>query len=143
MPHLALQPDGANGYVWITLDGRTLVPLREDDGEGLKVVTTALVTSGVVDAEEPAAIQGLTVRTVEAHAAMYAETGNSADLIDRRQFNSGQQTDYRMEPHKPALVRQAVLNVVQGQENTERGLAAQLDDAVDDRTVGRHLHAMG
>lgn len=88
-------------------------------------------------------IQGVTVRTVEDRAATYAETGNSADLIDRRHFNPGQQIDYRMEPYKPALIEHVVLNVVQGQENTERGLAARMGNVVGDRTVGRHLHAMG
>ncbi len=30
-----------------------------------------------------------------------------------------------------------------GERNSERGLAKQLGKAVDDRTVGRHLHEMG
>ena len=85
-------------------------------------------------------MQSVMPRTIEAYRATYAETGNSADVIDRRHFNPGQLTDYRMEPHKPELIRRATLNLVRGEKNSERGLAAQLGDVVDDRTVGRHLH---
>jgi hypothetical protein len=143
MPRLTLQRDNETGYVRLSLDDDLCISLHAEDAEGLKVVTTALVAQGLIEAEEAAPLQGVTVRTVKDRAVTYAETGNSAALIDRRYFNPGQQTAYRMAPYKPALIQHAVLNVVQGQENTERGLAAQLDDAVDDRTVGRHLHAMG
>jgi hypothetical protein len=143
MPRLALQPDSENGRVWIILDGQEFIPLREGDGEGLRVVTTCLVDGEVISAEEAAAVQGVALRTVEGYRATYAETGNSADLIDRRHFNPGQLTDYRMGPHKMELIRQATLNLVQGKKNSERGLAAQLDEVVDDRTVGRHLHEIG
>jgi hypothetical protein len=143
MPRLTLQRDSKNGHVWIILNGQEFIPLREGDGEGLRVVTTCLVDGEVISAEEAAAVQGVALPTVERYRATYAETGNSADLIDRRHFNPGQLTDYRMEPHKTELIRQATLNLVQGKKNSERGLAAQLNDAVDDRTVGRHLHEIG
>jgi hypothetical protein len=143
MPQLTLQPDGKTSHIWVTLDGQRLVCLRKDDREGLKVIMTWLVDGQVISTEEAAAMQGMTLRTIEAYQATYARTGNSVDLIDRRHFNPGQQTDYRMEPHKPELIRQATLNLVRGEENSERGLAAQLGHVVDDRTVGRHLKAMG
>lgn len=142
MPRLGLQPDRAHHRVWVTLDDRRLVPLREGDREGLKVLTTWLVDHRLVSVEEAAAVQGVTPRAVEAYCATYATTGNSADLVDRRHFNRGQQTDYRMEPHKPALVRCATLNLLRGERNSERRVAEQLG-GVDDRTVGRHLHEMG
>jgi hypothetical protein len=119
------------------------MPLRAGDREGLKVVLTALVDGGVITLEEAAAVQEVTPRTVEAQQVTYATTGNSADLVDRRHFNPGQQTDYRMEPYKPELIRCATLNLLRGERNSERGLAEQLGHAVDDRTVGRHLHEMG
>ena len=125
MPRLALQLD--NGRVWVTLNKQRLVSLRGGDSEGLKVITTWLVDSQIISIEEAAALQGVMPRTVEAHRTRYAETGNSADLIDRRHFNPGQLTDYRMEPHKPELIRCATLNLVRGEKNSERGLAAQLD----------------
>ena len=143
MPQLTLRPDSKNGHVWVTLGGQKLVPLRDGDREGMKAITTWLVDGKVITAEEAAAVQEVRLRTVEAYRATYAETGNSADLMDRRYFNPGQQTDYRMEPHKPELIRQATLNLVHGEKNSERGLAAQLGDAVDDRTVGRQLHEIG
>ena len=88
-------------------------------------------------------MQGVTVRTVAGYQATYAETANSADLVDRRHFNGGQQTAYQMDVHKPALVRCVTLNLVHGEPNSERRLAEQLGRGVDDRTVGRHLQAMG
>jgi len=143
MPQLVLQPCSRNGHVWLMLDGEEFVSLRDDDCEGLKIITTLLVDSEVITVEEAAAVQGVMPRTVEAHRTTYAETGNSADLIDRRHFNPGQLTDYRMEPHKPKLISQATLNLVRGERISERELAARLDGVVDDRTVGRHLHEMG
>jgi hypothetical protein len=143
MPRLTLQPDSENGHMWVTLGGRRLISLRNGDREGLKVITTWLVDSQLISVEEAVAVQGVMPRTVEAYQATYARTGNSADLMDRRHFNPGQRLDYRMEPHKPELIRQATLNLVRGDGNSERGLAAQLGHMVDDRTVGRHLNAMG
>jgi hypothetical protein len=142
MPRLTLQPDRENGHVWVTLDGQRLVALRDGDHEGLKAITTWLVDSQLISVEEAAAVQEVTPRTVAEYQATYVETANSADLMDRRHFNPGQQTDYRMEPHKPELIRCATLNLLRGERNTERGLAAQLE-VVDDRTVGRHLNEMG
>jgi hypothetical protein len=143
MPRVTLQPDGESAHIWVTLDGQRLVCLRSGDREGLKVITTYLVDGQIISTEEAAALQGVTPRTVETYVATYAKTGNSAELMDRRHFNPGQQTDYRMEPHKPELVRQATLNLVRGNGNSERRLAAQLGYVVDDRTVGRHLNVIG
>lgn len=141
MPQLELQADGTQPWVWVTLNGQRLVPLRERDREGLKVLTTWLVDNQLISVEAAAEIQGVRPRTVAAYGATYAATGNSADLIDRRHFNGGQQTDYRMAPHQPALVRCATLNLLRGERNSERRVASQL--GVDDRTVGRHLLEMG
>ena len=143
MPRLTLQPDSENGHIWVTLGGQRLISLRKGDREGLKVIMTWLVDSQLISVEEAAAVQGVMPRTVEAYQATYAKTGDSADLMDRRHFNPGQGVDYRMEPHKPKLIRHATLNLVRGEGNSERGLAAQLGHVVDDRTVGRHLNAMG
>lgn len=143
MPHVTLQPDSANGRVWITVDGQRLVTLREGDREGQKAFMTWLVDSQLISVEEAAAVQGVTPRTVEKHQTTYARTGNSADLMDRRHFNPGQQTAYRMEPYKAALVRHTTLNLLRGERNSERRLAERLGHAVDDRTVGRHLHVIG
>ena len=143
MPRLTLQPDGESNHIWVTLDGQRLIPLRDGDREGVKAVTTCLVEGQVISAEEAAAVQGVTPRTVEGYRETYAKTGNVADVMDRRHFCPGQQTDYGMEPHKPELIRQATLNLVQGKPNSERGLAAQLGHEIGDRAVGRHLHKIG
>jgi hypothetical protein len=143
MPRLALQADSESNHIWVTLDGQRLIPLRDGDHEGVKVITTCLVEGQVISAEEAATVQEVTPRTVEGYRATYAKTGNIAAVMDRRHFCPGQQTDYGMEPHKPELIRQATLNLVQGQPNSERGLAAQLGYEIGDRTVGRHLHKIG
>ena len=143
MPRLTLQADSESNHVWITLDGQRLIPLRDGDHEGVKAITSCLVEGQVISAEEAAAVQGVTPRTVEGYRATYAETGNIADVMDRRHFCPGQQTDYGMEPHKPGLIRQATLNLMQGKPNSERGLAAQLGYEIGDRAVGRHLHKIG
>jgi hypothetical protein len=143
MPRLILQPDNESDRVWVTLEGQRVVSVRDGDREGLKVITTCLVDSQLISAEEAAVVQGVTPRTVERYVATYAKRGNSAELMDRRHFNGGQQTNYRMEPHKPELIRCATLNLMRGERNSERGLASQLGEVVDDRTVGRHLQAMG
>jgi hypothetical protein len=143
MPRLTLQPDGESNHIWVTLDGQRLIPLRDGDREGVKAVTTCLVEGQVISAEEAAAVQGVTPRTVEGYRETYAKTGDVADVMDRRHFCPGQQTDYGMGPHKPELIRQATLNLVQGKPNSERGLAAQLGHEIGDRAVGRHLHKIG
>lgn len=143
MPRLTLQPCSRSGHIWLMLDGEKLVSLRDGDCEGLKIITTWLVGGEAITVEEAAAVQGIMPRTVEAYQATYAKTGNSADLIDRRHFNPGQLTDYRMEPHKPELIRQATLNLVRGEKTSERELTARLNGVVNYRTVGRHLHEIG
>jgi hypothetical protein len=143
MAGLTLEPDSGSDRVWVTLDGQRLVCLRDGDREGLKVITTWLVDSHLISVEEAAVVQGVRPRTVESYVLTYTRAGNSAELMDRRQFNPGQQIDYRMAPHQPELIRQATLNLVRGERNSERGLAVQLGGVVDDRTVGRHLNEMG
>ncbi len=143
MPRLTLQADHKSNHVWVTLDGQRLIPLRDGDHEGMKAITTCLVEGQVISAEEAAAVRGVTPRTVEGHRAIYAQTGNIIDVMDRRHFCPGQQTDYGMEPHKPELIRRATLNLVQGKPNSERGLATQLGYEIGDRAVGRHLHKIG
>lgn len=140
-PRLDLRPDRERRRVWVILDGQRLVSLREGDREGLKALTTWLVDAQIVTVEEAAAVQGVRPRTVANYLATYATQGDSADLVDRRHFNPGQQRDYRMEVYKGELIRCATLNLVRGEKNSERGLADQL--GIDDRTVGRHLHQTG
>jgi len=140
MPRLTLQPDGESNHIWVTLDGQRLIPLRDGDREGVKAVTTCLVEGQVISAEEAAAVQGVTPRTVEGYRATYAKTGDVADVMDRRHFCPGQQTDYGMEPHKPELIRQATLNLVQGKPNSERGLRGAEDAGLAEE-IAAHIDA--
>jgi len=130
-PRLDLRPDRERRRVWVTLDKQRLVALREGDREGLKALMTWLVDAQIVTVEEAAAVQGVRPRTVVAYQATYAARGNSADLVDRRHFNPGQQVDYRMEAHKGALIRCTTLNLVRGEKNSERGLAEEVAAYLD------------
>jgi hypothetical protein len=143
MPQVTLQPDDAGKRIWITVGGEPLISLRAGDAEGIKCMITWLVDCGTISTEDGAATLGVTARTVEMYQDTYATTENSADLVDRRHFGAGQQTDYAMEPHKPELIRCATMNLVRGGSNSERGLAGQMGNVIDDRTAGRHLHEMG
>jgi hypothetical protein len=143
MPQIELQPGDASERIWIAVGGKRLIPLRAGDDEGMKLAITWLVDSETISAEDGATTLDVTVRTVEMYQGTYAETENSADLVDRRHFGAGQQTDYAMEPHKPELIRWATMNLVRGEPNSERGLAGQMGNVIDDRTAGRHLHEMG
>jgi hypothetical protein len=140
-PRLDLRPDRERQRAWVILDGRKLASLREGDREGLKALTTWLVDAQWVTVEEAAAVQGVQPRTVKSYQATYARRGNSADLVDRRHFNPGQQKEYRMEAHKATLIRCATLNLLREEKNSERGLAQEV--GVDDRTVGRCLQRIG
>ncbi len=140
---VSLQPDEAGQCVWLSVAGQRVMAMPVSDCAGLKLLSTWLVHSQCLSSAEAAAVQGVRPCTVESYRARYAVRGDSIDLIDRRRFNAGQHTAYRLEPHKPALIRHMVLNVVHGQRTTERGLAEQVGRQVDDRSVGRYLHATG
>lgn len=140
-PRLDLRPDRERGCAWVILDGQRLASLREGDREGLKILTTWLVDAQLVTVEEAAVVQGVRPRTVRNYQAAYARRGNSADLVDRRYFNQGQQKAYRMEAQQATLIRCATLNLLRGEQNSERRLAEEV--GVDDRTVGRHLQRIG
>ncbi|MCP4544218.1 MAG: hypothetical protein GY832_44465 [Chloroflexi bacterium] len=143
MPRLTLREKRESSHIWVLLDGEKLISLRDGDSEGLKVVITWLIDSQEINIEEASAVLGVTVRTVEKYRARYAERGNSVDVMDRRHFNGGQQTDYRMEEVKPEFVRRSALNLVKGKKNSERGLAKQLENVVGDRTIGRERQETG
>jgi len=79
MPRLTLQPDSENGFVWVTLDGQRLVPLRDGDREGLKVITTWLVDSQIINAEEAAAV-GILLKQLQHRVNLSAFGGGEAHL---------------------------------------------------------------
>ncbi len=124
-------------------DDQPVGALRRGDTTGLALFLIWQVEAGLVSAEEAAHLLGVTPRTVLEHCVTYAHTADSLDLIDRRHFNPGQQTAYRMEAHRAALVAHWTRNLVNDQSTSGRYLAAQLGGVVNDRTVDRHLNEMG
>ncbi|MDO8616608.1 MAG: hypothetical protein Q7T33_12885 [Dehalococcoidia bacterium] len=143
MPTIRLQDDPDRSLQWLVWDEQPQLALQTGDATGLALVLTWQVNAGRLSCADAAALLGVTPRTVQERCATYATTANSADLVDRRHFNPGQQTAYRMAAHRPALVAQWVRNLVADQPTSGRRLAAQLGGAVDDRTVDRHLTELG
>ena len=143
MTTICLQNDPDRPLQWLVRDNQPLLALGSDDRTGLTLSLTWQVAAGQVSAEEAALLLGVTPRTVQEHCATYAASGDSVDLVDRRHFNPGQQTAYRMAAHRPALVAQWTRNLVNDQSTSGRHLAEQLGNVVDDRTVDRHLDEMG
>jgi hypothetical protein len=143
MTTICLQNDPERPLQWLLRDDQPLLALCIGDTTGLALTLTWLVAAGQVTVAEAAQLLAITPRTVQEHCATYTATGDSADLVDRRHFNPGQQTAYRMAAHRPALVAQWARNLVSGQATSGRNLAAQLAHVVDDRTVDRHLDEMG
>ena len=113
-----------------------------EDKTGLACLSTWLVSSGLLAPEEAAQITGVSTQTISARCADYQATRSSLTLVDRRHFNPGQQTAYRMEAHRSAAVSQWTLNLLRGESNSGRHLAAQLE-VVGDRTVDRFLNHSG
>ena len=117
--------------------------LPREDETGLTCLSTWLVSCGQLAPEEAAQISGVSTQTISARCADYQATRSSLNLVDRRHFNPGQQTAYRMEAHRSAAVSQWALNLLSGESNSGRHLATQLDEMVDDRTVDRFLNRSG
>ena len=116
--------------------------LPREDKTGLVCLSTWLVTGGLLTPEESAQVAGVSVTTILARCTKYQATRSSLSLVDRRHFNPGQQTAYRMEAHRSAVVSQWALNLLSGESNSGRHLAAQLE-VVGDRTVDRFLNRSG
>ena len=117
--------------------------LPREDETGLTYLSTWLVSCGQLAPEEAAQISGVSTQTISARCADYQATCSSLNLVDRRHFNPGQQTAYRMEAHQSATVSRWTLNLLSGESNSGRHLATQLDEVVDDRTVDRFLNRSG
>jgi hypothetical protein len=113
------------------------------DEVGRRLMMIWQAAAGEIREAELAAQLGVTERSAREYVKTYRARGSSLAVIDGRHFNRGQQVDYRLEEHKAALVRQATLNLLQGESNSERGLAAQLAYPVCPRTVGRYLQETG
>lgn len=114
-----------------------------EDETGLVCLSTWLVSYGLLTSEEAAQLTGVSPQTIATRCADYQATHSSLTLVDRRHFNPGQQTAYRVEAHQCAVVSQWTLNLLTGESNSGRHLAAQLEEAVDDRTLDRFLNRSG
>jgi hypothetical protein len=130
-------------HINIQFSQQCQLPIPQEDGVGRACLSTWLVASRQLTPEEGAQIAGVSVETVLARCKVYQESRSSLGLVDRRHFNPGQQTAYRMEAQQVNAVTQWVMNLLAGESNSGRHLCSQLDEAVDDRTVDRFLNRSG
>jgi len=130
-------------YINIQFSQQCQLSIPQEDGVGRACLSTWLVAGGQLTPEEGAQIAGVSVETVLARCIDYQEGRSSLGLVDRRHFNPGQQTAYRMEAQQADAVSQWVMNLLAGESNSGRHLSGQLDEAVDDRTVDRFLNRSG
>ena len=117
--------------------------LPVEDKTGLALLSTWLVAGGLLMPEEAAQVGGVSMATVLVRCTEYQATRSSLSLVDRRHFNPGQQTVYRMGAYQAAAVSQWTLNLLTGESNSGRHLAVQLEGVVDDRTIDRFLNRSG
>jgi hypothetical protein len=130
-------------HINIQFSQQCQLSIPQEDGVGRACLSTWLVVSGQLTPEDGAQMSGVSVETVLARCIDYQESHSSLSLIDRRHFNAGQKTAYRMEAQQADAVSQWVMNLLCGESNSGRHLSNQLDGAVDDRTVDRFLNRGG
>jgi len=109
------------------------------DQTGLRWLVHQLLRQELLSPEEAACLLGLSLRTVRRDLAAYEEGLDSICLVDRRQFNAGQQTAYRAEVYRGEIALQWVRNLLTGEPNNGRRLEEQLAGILDDRTFDRSL----
>lgn len=123
--------------------GVVLFELPRSDRAALCCLVHLWVRQERLTPQEAAQVLERSVRTVERDQATYQREQDSACLVDRRCFNLGQRTAYRLEEHVAELIIQWVLNLLNDDPNNGRHLEAQLERMLDDRTIDRALMRLG
>jgi len=113
------------------------------DQTGLRWLVHQLLRQELLSQEEAADLLGLSRRTVRRYLAAYEEEQDSACLVDRRRFNSGQQKAYRAQAYQGQIVRQCVRNLLTGAPNNGRHLKEQTGNVLGNRTLDRSLERWG
>lgn len=113
------------------------------DQTGLRWLVHQLLRQELLSQEEAADLLGLSRRTMRRDMAAYEEELDSAWLVDRRRFNAGQQTAYRVGVHRGEIARQWMRNLLTGEPNHGRRLEEQTGGLLDDRTFDRSLERQG
>lgn len=126
---------------WVA--GVVAFELPQSDRTALCCQVHLWVRQGRLTLPEAAQVLERSVRTVERDQATYRREQDSACLVDRRRFNLGQRTAYRLEEHMAELIIQWVLNLLNDEPNNGRHLREQLERMLDDRTIDRALIRLG
>ena len=128
--------------VYLLMQGQVVLEVPRADRTGLRWLVNLLVRKEWLSLAEAADLLRLSLRTVQRDQAAYQERQDSARLVDRRRFNLGQRTTYRVAEHMGELISQWVLNLLTDEPNDGRHLEKQLG-VFDDRTIDRALVRLG
>ena len=128
--------------VYLSMQGRVVLEVPRSDRTGLRWLVNLLVRKEWLSLAEAADLLRLSLRTVQRDQATYQKQQDSACLVDRRRFNLGQRTAYRVTKYIAALISQWVLNLLTDEPNNGRHLEKQLGVG-DDRTIDRALVRLG
>jgi hypothetical protein len=129
--------------VCLLVQGLVVLRLPRSDRTGRRWLVQMLVYNERLSPEEAVDLLGLDLRTVQRDQAAYEREQDSVCLVDRRRFNLGQRTAYRVTGHIAELISQWVLNLLTDEPNNGRHLEAQLERVLDDRTIDRALERLG
>lgn len=113
------------------------------DQAGWRWLVHQLLRQELLSQQEAADLLGLSLRTVRRDLASYEEELDSACLVDRRRFNSGQQTAYRAQAYQGVIARQWARNLLTGEPNNGRHLEKQTSGLLGYRTFDRALERQG
>ena len=128
--------------VYLSMQGWVVLEVPRADRTGLRWLVNLLVRKEWLSLAEAADLLRLSLRTVQRDQAAYQKQQDSACLVDRRRFNLGQRTAYRVTKYIAALISQWVLNLLTDEPNNGRHLEKQLGVG-DDRTIDRALVRLG
>ncbi|PKO20832.1 MAG: hypothetical protein CVU38_18020 [Chloroflexi bacterium HGW-Chloroflexi-1] len=129
--------------VYLVVQNVVVLGLSRTDHTGLRGLANLLVRQGWMSLEEVATVLQCSRRTVQRDQAAYAAAQDSACWVDRRRFNPGQRTAYRVLTHLGVLICRWVLNLLTDEPNQGRALEQQLAGLFDDRTIDRALEWLG
>jgi len=127
----------------LVVQGLMVLEVPHSDRIAQRWLVQLLVRQELLSPEEAADLLGLSLRTVQRDQAAYEQERDSACLVDRRRFNLGQRTAYRVAEHAAELISQWVWNLLTDEPNNGRHLEEQLAGLLDDRTIDRTLERLG
>jgi hypothetical protein len=129
--------------LYLVVQNVVVLGMPRSDHTSLRWLANQLVCQRWMSSEEAAAVLQRSLRTVQRDQAAYEAEQDSACWADRRRFNQGQRTAYRVMAHLGVLICCWVLNLLADEPNNGRTLEEQLASLLDDRTIDRAMEWLG